>query len=298
MASIALPFYATADTLPQSLPTEDEIESSLEVFVDQTARKVVGVGPNFVVKYGLAVDLIEGENMLHIAQNTSVPVPRIYALYSNPKTMKRYIVMERSAGETLASLWPNLVATQKMAIAQSLRRAMDQLRRLPSPGGYCSVGNRPLQDSIFWTGDDKNTSSINGPFATEDELNAAMIQKYAFNNLPAQKADFYARTFKKILQSHPPVFTHGDLQRKNILVRLPLPPVGELSDAEIIAQDFEITILDWEVAGWYPSYWEYSRAMLGCGRWDDDWHVFLAQILEEFLSEWAWVDMMFKELWS
>ncbi len=32
--------------------------------------------------------------------------------------------------------------------------------------------------------------------------------------------------------------------------------------------------------------------------WDDDWHTFLAQILDEFLSEWAWADMMFKELWS
>ncbi|PVH74005.1 kinase-like protein [Cadophora sp. DSE1049] len=298
MASIVLPFYASRDTLPESLPTEDEIESSLEVFIDQTARKVVGVGPHFVVKYGLAVDLIEGENMLHIQQNTSVPVPRIYALYSNPNNMKQYIVMQKVAGETLACLWPTLDATQKIAIARSLHGAMDQLRTLPSPGGYCSLGNRPLQDSIFWTGDDKNTSSINGPFETEDELNAAMVRKYIFNNLPVQKADFYTRTFKKILHNHRPIFTHGDLQRKNILVRATLPPVGQPSNAETAAQDYEITILDWEVAGWYPSYWEYSRAMLGCGRWNDDWHVFLAQILEEFLLEWAWVDMMFKELWS
>jgi len=42
----------------------------------------------------------------------------------------------------------------------------------------------------------------------------------------------------------PPVFTHGDLSSLNILVR------GD-----------KITgIIDWETAGWYPSYWEYTTA--------------------------------------
>ena len=37
---------------------------------------------------------------------------------------------------------------------------------------------------------------------------------------------------------------HGDLSSLNILVR------GD----EIVG------IIDWETAGWYPSYWEYSTA--------------------------------------
>lgn len=39
-------------------------------------------------------------------------------------------------------------------------------------------------------------------------------------------------------------FTHGDLGVQNILIR----------DGKIVA------ILDWECSGWYPEYWEYTKA--------------------------------------
>ncbi|KAN0119420.1 Protein kinase-like domain containing protein [Hyaloscypha variabilis] len=42
----------------------------------------------------------------------------------------------------------------------------------------------------------------------------------------------------------PPVFTHGDLSSLNVLVR----------------EDQIVGIIDWETAGWYPSYWEYTTA--------------------------------------
>jgi thiamine kinase-like enzyme len=44
-----------------------------------------------------------------------------------------------------------------------------------------------------------------------------------------------------------PVFTHCDLNPTNILVR----------------EDKIVGIIDWEFAGWYPSYWEYTSAWLG-----------------------------------
>lgn len=39
-------------------------------------------------------------------------------------------------------------------------------------------------------------------------------------------------------------FTHGDLGPQNILVR----------GSEVVA------IIDWECSGWYPEYWEYTKA--------------------------------------
>ena len=177
-------------------------------------------------------------------------------------------------------------------VARKLRNILEELRKLPFSGGYCSIGHRPLQDAIFWSGNEKEKSSMNGPFDTEEEVNEAMIKKYIFNGLPRQKAAFYKRTLKQIFHGHPPVFTHGDLQRKNIMVRGHIPEQAGKED------EFKLTLLDWEVAGWYPSYWEYSRAMLGCGKWDDDWHVCLSRMVDKFLPEWAWADMMFKELWS
>jgi hypothetical protein len=81
-----------------------------------------------------------------------------------------------------------------------------------------------------------------------------------------------------VLHNHASVFTHGDFQRKNVLVR---------NDGTF----------DWEAAGWYPSFWEYVMTMYSC-RWDDDWHSWAVKILDEYPNEYAWMDMVFRELWS
>ncbi|KAH9922961.1 uncharacterized protein B0H18DRAFT_1182825 [Fomitopsis serialis] len=47
--------------------------------------------------------------------------------------------------------------------------------------------------------------------------------------------------------SHAVVFTHGDLMPHNIMVK-----------------DGHITgIIDWEAAGWYPEYWEFTTMLKG-----------------------------------
>ena len=136
---------------------------------------------------------------------------------------------------------------------------------------------------------------FSGPFNTEEEVNSAMIKKYLYNNLPPGKAVFYERTLPQVLCNHPPTFTHGDLQRKNIIISK-LPSVDKI---DAVADDeVEIVLLDWKVSGWYPSYWDYSRGLQGCGHFDDDWHYWLGQIVDEYLKEWAWANMMFLELWS
>lgn len=48
--------------------------------------------------------------------------------------------------------------------------------------------------------------------------------------------------------NHDIVFTHADLNMRNILV----DEDGKLSG-----------IVDWECAGWYPEYWEYTKAHFG-----------------------------------
>jgi hypothetical protein len=45
------------------------------------------------------------------------------------------------------------------------------------------------------------------------------------------------------------VLTHGDLLLRNILVR----------DAKVLA------ILDWEMAGYFPEYWEYVKSHMVAG---------------------------------
>ncbi|KAK6385587.1 hypothetical protein LTS17_001156 [Exophiala oligosperma] len=45
----------------------------------------------------------------------------------------------------------------------------------------------------------------------------------------------------------PPVFTRADLNPFNILIR----------------GDRVVGLVDWEISGWYPNYWEYTSAWLG-----------------------------------
>ena len=284
MASIQITYQVPAEELPLELPTHDAIESSTNVLCEQSARKVVGVGSHYVVKYGIQADLEEGLNMIFVRNTTSVSVPKVYALYKDVNINKKYIIMEMISGNTLEFIWATLDQMQKQAIALELRAIFEELRKLRSPGGYCSLDGKPLRDHLFYIANSEGSLELMGPFKTETELNDALVKKYLSSGyLPVGKASFYRRSFPSVLDGHPPVFTHGDLQRKNIIV-------GK--------DDGRITIIDWEFAGWYPSYWEYSRAILGCGLFDDDWSEWVDFILSPYRNEWVWMQMLFLELWS
>jgi hypothetical protein len=243
-----------------------------------------------VVKFGKNVNLVEGENMLFVQENTNVPIPQVYALYSNPQMDKNYIIMECIDGETLATLWPSLTSSEKESIVARLRSCYKELRQLPSPGYYGSIGKRCLLDEIFWTRDAEPT--INGPFTTEGAINEAMARKYTHDGRPQYKADFYRQCLPRIFYDHKPTFTHGDCQRKNIMIWRD-PQRTQTTDNHSL----EVVILDWEKSGWYPSYWEYCLAVCAL-RWDDDWGLWIEKILDPFVSEVSWLQMLRLELWS
>jgi aminoglycoside phosphotransferase (APT) family kinase protein len=284
MDSIQILYHAPPEELPSELPTKDAIESSKGVLCEQSARKVVGVGSHFVVKYGLQADLEEGQNMIFIKSTTSVSVPKVYALFKDVESNKNYVIMERISGDRLDSIWASLDHMQKQAVALQIRASFIELRKLRSPDAYCSLDCKPLRDHLFYTGNSEESLGLEGPFKTEIELNDALIKKYLSSGyLPVEKADYYRRAFPSVLNGHPSTFTHGDLQRKNIIVG---------------TEDGSITIIDWEFAGWYPSYWEYARAIFACGRFDDDWSEWIDFSLEAYQNEWAWMQMLIVELWS
>jgi hypothetical protein len=62
-----------------------------------------------MIKYDPGVNVIEGENMLYIGGETTVLVPRVYAIYTATETSghaknrveSNYIVMENIEGSTL-----------------------------------------------------------------------------------------------------------------------------------------------------------------------------------------------------
>lgn len=290
MSSLHLPYFAPDP--PCALPTETEIAQS-PILIDHNGYKVARVGTHFIVKYGNSktLNLLEGENMVFVQQNTRIKVPRVYALYMNDAATKSYIVMEYIEGDTLEAAWPLLSEAEKEKITGILKGYFIELRKLLSPGYYGSIGKRPLLQGMFWT--PKSIPEINGPFDTEEEFNNAMVLKFTRDSdfSSKNKAEFYKQAMRKVLTGNKPTFTHGDFRRKNVMIR-------RVASDETPDGEFEVTLLDWEMSGWYSGYWEYSISMVGTG-WADDWSRWLAEVLgDSHVVEFPWVQMLFLDLWS
>lgn len=61
-----------------------------------------------------------------------------------------------------------------------------------------------------------------------------------------------------------------------------------------ILTDYEVAPVDWKFAGWYPSYWEYSKEICACKRRNDEWLVDM--VLHPFVNEAVWLGMLRREL--
>lgn len=157
---IKLPYFAS--DIPHPLPKHTEMEKAT-ILIKHNGFKVVQVDDKFVVKFGAAsqVDLLGGVNMLFVQQTTRVKVPRVYALYNDPESSTNYIIMEYIEGDSLDTQWAHFTDSEKCEIATTLRQYFDELRNLPSPGFFGSIGKKHLLHGIFWT--PQSAPSINGP---------------------------------------------------------------------------------------------------------------------------------------
>ncbi|SPQ24223.1 f46cd932-4b93-4b0d-8228-314bcff1d398 [Thermothielavioides terrestris] len=226
--------------------------------------------------------------MLYVSDKTTIPIPRVYALFQKEDEHGRmctYIVMEHVDGQTLDMVWRSLDLEAKEAAASQLRDFMDQLRGLPAPDFFGSLDNRPLLDYLFFT--EEARPEINGPFKTEAEIAEALVLKLQRDeaDYPAERAAYYRRVLPSVLQGDGrPRFTHADLQTTNIMLR----------------PDGTVVLLDWEMAGWYPRYWEYATAIFGCGgwsQWTDDFHAWVPKFLDEYPNEYLWLGNIRSFLW-
>lgn len=228
------------------------------------------VSRHLVVKRGPFVHLTEAATLNFVASHTSIPVPRVHCAFVHDNMA--HIVMDRIAGQCLSSAWKSLSQADMRSILSQLQGMFRELRAIPSPPGTgvesCVGGS--LTDSRI-----PHARPRFGPFKTIQDFHVWLRQDFRPEDHPAY-GDDYNQDVKSIQSMvamqdgdwPPPVFTHGDLNPSNIFV----------SGSRIVG------IIDWEFAGWYPHYWEYTSAWYG-NRLRSEWQYLIADFLEPHDAE-------------
>ncbi|KAL7625757.1 hypothetical protein AAE478_004980 [Parahypoxylon ruwenzoriense] len=176
-------------------------------------------------------------------------------------------------------------------ISGQLREIWGQIRSIPSPGIFGSVTGGPLRHRFFqWLEPDPR---ITGPFDKEEDLNIAPALRSQKNwegkSRRGWMSEFFARNLPNTLTGHSSVFTHADLQRKNILVL-------EIPASHSRPRKLEVSaVVDWEDAGWYPSYWEYASCFVDF-QWADNWPEHVERIIDPYISEAAVLRLVRQDL--
>ena len=242
-----------------ALKTTARFYKSMGFCVPITKHKIVKTGPY--------VHLTEGATIDFIAQNTSIPVPKIYCSFVHKN--RAYIVMERIRGDDLPTAWQKLSEQSRQKVFDQLRSMIQEMRLLkPPPGtGVESCVGGSLRDSRI-----PRSNPRFGPFKTIQEFHLWLREGLHLSQMEGRENHLDWQDVRDMVaaqdKSWPPVFTHADLNPFNILV----------------SGDRIVGLLDWEFSGWYPNYWEYTSAWHGSAA-RTEWQEATDRFLEPFPDE-------------
>ncbi|KAL2430629.1 hypothetical protein ABEF95_012076 [Exophiala dermatitidis] len=253
------------DTTPRRLLTLCNVAVARLFQRKRWSPSLLRLSPWTCVKLGTFRDLCEARTMQYIASNTSIPVPKVYCSFQRRRksdgTTTTYVVMERIRGETLASAWPTLSASSRDKILLQLRHFVQEMRNLPAPKREHKISN--VDGGSLW--DCRLVSGVDrfGPF--KDAQAFHLFLRNGLEKAPPELPEVDEMIKLQARDWGPVVFTHGDLSSLNILVR----------------GDRIVGIVDWETAGWFPPYWEYTTACQVNPR-----NTFWAEWIDRFLDPW------------
>lgn len=165
-------------------------------------------------------------------------MPQVYATYYVDGRL--YIEMEYVRRETLQAAWiGHLSSAAKKAVVEELAGYIEQLRSLEPPQKemVASAESKPCLDyRIGYT--------PVGPFPNHEEFHSFLRGHNPLDDCTQVFGESvtlcHARQYRTL-------FAHADVCKRNIIVR----------------DDNVVAIVDWQFAGWYPEYWEYTKAHYG-----------------------------------
>ncbi|KAJ6618815.1 kinase-like domain-containing protein [Mycena sp. CBHHK59/15] len=193
---------------------------------------IVQISPDKVVK-SVCVHATEAFNMEFVRAHTGINVPAVHLVFARAGVT--YIVMDYIRGRTVQEAWDSLDGPQRHSVVSQVASALAELRSLPPstiPGPCGSDGKSKLRGRYF-------TDYGAGPFRTHHDLAAWLNAKL----LVARKTNANAAEGRSAFDgSRALVFTHHDIAPRNL----------------IIDDGGRVWLIDWELSGWYPEYFEYA----------------------------------------
>ncbi|KAK2595885.1 hypothetical protein N8I77_013676 [Diaporthe amygdali] len=204
-------------------------------------------------------------NLIHstLPPNT-VPVPHVFlGTYNRGMdgvVTKGTIWMEHMPGKTLREAWPSLDQVPRERVCRDTWAIVEKLREIPRPetddGAFYLAADGTSKIIQTLLGDEHDTYP---PMKNDEDLRARIWERYVKNNgLSYPEGN---GVYEMLPRSEVSVFTHGDIHPRNILLE---QNVEEGSGVRITG------LIDFESAGFYPDYWEFSE-MMACGRKDAEW---------------------------
>ena len=209
-----------------------------------TSRTVVKVSAAYSIR-------LEAEITRFIHENTTIPVPRVHDVWTN-KEGRGCLILDYMPGEMLARVWGQITPEQRRTVMRTLGRYIQELRSLrqPQPSGWIgSPSGRECYDMRI------TPNGHYGPSLDEKSYNDWRISTYdRYRKESPGTAQRLNEIRQEMRDDHRIYFTHGDISRRNVLVRIN----GEgPEDISVVA------LLDWEQGGWRPEYWEVVKLHYG-----------------------------------
>ncbi|KAF5639454.1 phosphotransferase family [Fusarium tjaetaba] len=176
--------------------------------------------------------------------------------FNNDEDDLSYLLMSRVPGTPLAICRDALSDQDYANLSVQLKDCVSQMRGITKPTSndiaICNTLGEACRDPRI-----RDWSPI-GPFPDE----APFSQNLRFSDEPSRRG-------------HKIVFTHGDLNPRNIMMERISNSAG--------ARGWRLSgIIDWETAGYYPEYWDYTKSMFESFRWPRRHNDMMQDVFSEF----------------
>lgn len=267
-----------------------DLQRARDICPSKSGSRLALVDSNLVVKYGHDVRLAEAEALYLVYARTTIAAPKIHAAYILDGV--GYIDMSYEEGEPLEHYWDRVSEWDQDRVLEQLRDYVDQMRKIRGDfiGGF---DRSPCRDGIFEASYGGHKRYSYGPFESEESFNEGVIQalrdrlppkvRESEHNMESNffNSEYFLYQAIRELKDHDIVFTHADLHPGNIIVRADGTPV----------------LLGWGLAGLWPDYWEFYRAMHH-KPWRASWDRMVEQFIPPSYVEQSVLKRVFATAWN